>query len=162
VAEPRPSGPNVSLRDVTEADLRVFFEHQRDPDAYRMAAFTPRDETAFLDHWHRILADERVAKRTVLVDGQVAGNVVSFGEPADRLVGYWIGRDFWGRGVATAALRAFLEVERHRPLVAHVAEANVASIRVLERCGFAVVRREIGPPDADGDPVRQLVMRLDA
>ena len=162
MTEPEPSTPAVVLRHVSEDDLPVFFEHQRDPEAYRMAAFRPRGERAFMEHWHRILDDDRVTKRTVLFDGLVAGNVVCFGEPGERMVGYWIGREFWGRGVATAALRAFLEVERHRPLFARAAERNVGSIRVLERCGFRLTGHEIGAADAEGEPVPELVFRLDA
>jgi RimJ/RimL family protein N-acetyltransferase len=50
----------------------------------------------------------------------------------------WIGRDHWGNGYATAALRAFLDVEHRRPLHAHVADHNVGSRRVLEKCGFVL------------------------
>jgi hypothetical protein len=45
-----------------------------------------------------------------------------------------------------------------RPLHARVAEHNVASMRVLAKCGFLVV----GEEQHDGDPVKEIVMRLDA
>ena len=51
---------DVLLREVTEADLPVFFEQQLDPAANFMAAFTARDsadQEAFLAHWGRILGD---------------------------------------------------------------------------------------------------------
>ena len=99
---------DVRLRDVAEADLPIFFEHQLDPEATQMAAFPARDRDAFMAHWAKILADESGGKQTILVDGQVAGNVVSWGEPGERHVGYWIGRHYWGRGVATRALTAYL------------------------------------------------------
>ncbi len=69
---------DVLLREVTEADLPVFFEHQRQPEANRMAAFPAREREAFMAHWARILADETIFKRTIVFRGQVAGNVVSF------------------------------------------------------------------------------------
>jgi RimJ/RimL family protein N-acetyltransferase len=131
----------VRLRDVVEADLSILFEHQRDPEAVDMAAFGPRDLAAFSEHWARILADDALIAKTVLVDGRVAGNVVSWEADGERLVGYWIGREFWGAGVATAALRAFVELVPARPLRAHVATTNVGSIRVLEKCGFVPVGR---------------------
>jgi RimJ/RimL family protein N-acetyltransferase len=131
----------VGLRDVVEADLETFFEHQRDPEAVRMAAFAARDRAAFSAHWARILADDATIRQTVLVDGRVAGNVVCWDAGGDRLVGYWIGREFWGAGVATAALRAFVDLVRERPLRAHVAASNVGSVRVLEKCGFVPVAR---------------------
>jgi RimJ/RimL family protein N-acetyltransferase len=96
-------------------------------------------------HWTKILAEETVIKRTVLFNGRVAGNVVSFEQECEQEVGYWIGREYWGKGVATEALSQFLaHVEVRRPLHAAVAKHNVGSIRVLEKCGFAVVGEEEG------------------
>ena len=43
--------PGRVLRDLVEADIAVFFEHQRDPEANRMAAFPARDEETFVAHW---------------------------------------------------------------------------------------------------------------
>ena len=126
----------VTLRDVTEADLPILFEHQRDPEGARMAAFVPRDRDAFMKHWAGILANDSLVKRTILFDGEVAGNVVSFEMEGKREVGYWIGREFWGKGVATRALAEFVDEISERPLHAWVATSNVGSIRVLEKCGF--------------------------
>jgi RimJ/RimL family protein N-acetyltransferase len=131
----------VELRDVVESDLPIFYEHQLDREANRMAAFVARDRDAFMAHWARILVDNSVIAKTVLFDGQVAGNVVSFELEGQRLVGYWIGKRHWGKGVATRALSEFLEQDTARPLYARVAASNVASIRVLEKCGFAVAGR---------------------
>jgi RimJ/RimL family protein N-acetyltransferase len=131
----------VRLRDVREDDLPILFEHQTDPEANRMANFGPRDRDAFMAHWAKILADRTVVARTVELAGRVAGNVVSWVHDDERDVGYWIGRDHWGKGIATAALDAFLTVLEERPLFAHVAEHNVGSIRVLEKCGFASLGR---------------------
>ncbi len=129
----------VRLRDVVEADLPILFEHQQDPEASRMAAFPSRDREAFLAHWRtKILGDATVAKKTILFDGRVAGNIVSFERDGKKLVGYWIGREFWGQGVATSALAQFLETVPGRPLYAYVAKHNVGSIRVLEKCGFRI------------------------
>jgi RimJ/RimL family protein N-acetyltransferase len=150
----RPPSGEVRLRGVTEDDLPAFFEHQRDPEASRMAAFPPRDRDAFMAHWTTILRDASVVARTVLLDGEVAGNVVAFDYEGRREVGYWIGRAFWGKGVATGALRAFLAEVTERPIYAGVAEANVASKRVLEKCGFTIWEAQAG--DEDG----HLLMRL--
>ena len=130
------------LRDVEVADLAVFFEHQLDPEATRMAGFPARDREPFLVHWDRILGDESIVKKTVLFQGEVAGNVVSFVNAGEREVGYWVGRDFWGKGVATRALAEFLELEIRRPLYANVARHNVASMKVLVNCGFRISGEE--------------------
>jgi RimJ/RimL family protein N-acetyltransferase len=154
------SGLNdVRLRDVVEADLPIFFEHQREPDATRMAAFPARDWEAFQAHWTtKILGDAAVAKKTILFGGQVAGNVVSFERAGTALVGYWIGKEFWGRGIATRALSQFLEAVRTRPLFAHVAKENAGSVRVLEKCGFRLAAEQ--PPGPGDDGVEEIVMEL--
>jgi RimJ/RimL family protein N-acetyltransferase len=136
---------DVLLRDVAERDLPVLFEHRRAPAANRMSGFPPKDWDAFVAHWSEVLAEEGVTKRTVLVDGHVAGNVVRFEQDGEREVGYWIGGEFWGKGVATEALSRFLShAEVRRPLHARVAEHNAGSVRVLEKCGFALVGQEEG------------------
>jgi RimJ/RimL family protein N-acetyltransferase len=126
----------IRLRDVLEADLPIFFAQQCDPAATAMAEFPARDRDAFMAHWARVLRDPAVTTQTVLADGQVAGNVVCFIQDEQPHVGYWLGRPFWGRGIATAALAAFLAQVPTRPLFAAVAPRNIASRRVLEKCGF--------------------------
>ena len=124
------------LRDVVESDLPVFFEHQRDPEATAMADFPARDRDAFDTHWARILADETLTKKTIVFEGQVAGNAVSWPQDGRQLVGYWLGREFWGKGLATRALAELVDELGTRPLYAYVAKTNIGSIRVLEKCGF--------------------------
>jgi len=109
----------VTLRDVTEADLPVFFEFERDPVASEMAAFPARDREAFMQHWTKnILGNDTGRKRTILLDGEVVGNMLSWEQSGDTLIGYWIGREYWGRGVATRALTLFLTEVIFTPLVA--------------------------------------------
>jgi RimJ/RimL family protein N-acetyltransferase len=148
----------VQLRDVRDDDLPTLFEHQMDPEANRMANFDARDRDAFMAHWAKILMDETVVARTVVHRDAVAGNVVSWTHDDERDVGYWIGREHWGKGVATAALGAFLAELPERPLFAHVATHNVGSIRVLEKCGFE--RTDDGPTIEDGEGVEELLLKL--
>lgn len=135
---------DVVLRDVEERDLPVLFEHQADPLAAEMAVFPSRDRAAFMAHWGRILSQRGSQRgpegapiaKAIVVGDRVAGNVCCWAMEGMRLVGYWIGREFWGQGIASAALARFLDEVTARPLYAHVARANAASIRVLEKCGF--------------------------
>jgi len=127
---------HVQLRDVEASDLAFFFEHQRDPVAVAMVMFRSRDEAEFAEHWAKLLADETKLKKTIVVDGAVAGNIGSWTAEGQREIGYWIDRAFWSRGVGTAALSAFLQLEPTRPLHAGVAKHNAASIRILQKCGF--------------------------
>lgn len=136
---------------MNDEDLPLFFEHQADPQAAAMAAFPSRDRETFMAHWERILRDDSVIVRTIVDDEQVAGNVVSWRDGGERLVGYWIAREHWGRGLATAALTAFLQEVDERPLHARVSAGNAGSVRVLEKCGFA----------RSGEHETDLVYRLD-
>jgi RimJ/RimL family protein N-acetyltransferase len=128
---------DVRLQEVEEPDLEVFFEHQLDPEAVRVANFPARDRERFMTHWKtKILGDPTVFVRTVTVDGEPAGIVVAWWVEDRRFVGYWFGRQWWGRGIATRALAQFLEQEQTRPLYADPFAGNVGSVRVLEKCGF--------------------------
>jgi len=147
----------VRLRNIEPNDLPVFYEQQLDPDATRMAAFPARDRASFDAHWERnILGNPDAIAQTILVDGEVAGNIGSWPQEGIRLVGYWIGKEYWGKGVATRALSAFLHVVKDRPLHAHVVKHNVGSIRVLEKCGFSVEQRV----EVASDGVVELVLVL--
>jgi RimJ/RimL family protein N-acetyltransferase len=163
VEAPTSTRPTVVLREVTQDDLPVFYEHQRHAESNRMAAVAARDRDAFFAHWARNLANPAGIHRTVLADGAVAGNVVSWDGDGERLVGYWIGSDFWGRGIATLALREFLSLDTARPLHARVAGHNAGSRRVLEKCGFVVIGEGTIPPETTGgDPIHEFLLSLDA
>jgi RimJ/RimL family protein N-acetyltransferase len=137
--------PRVTLRGVLPSDLPVFFEHARDPVANQQAAFTvpdPNDEAAFRARWQRLLSDRKVLQRTVLVGDDVAGYVARFEMFGRTCVAYWIGREFWGQGIATRALRGLLAEVLERPIFAYVAADNLASRRVLEKCGFQAIAED--------------------
>ncbi|MDQ5825409.1 MAG: GNAT family N-acetyltransferase [Chloroflexota bacterium] len=153
----------VQLREVTEADLPFFFEFQLDPEANHMAAFTardPADRDAFMRHWAKILADDSIVKRTILYNGQVVGSMVRFDQDGKPEIGYWIGRDYWGKGIATRALSAFLEVVTERPLYAAAAWDNAASIRVLEKCGFTLKGYGTWFSNARGGEIKEARLEL--
>ena len=149
------------LRDVTESDLPIFFEQQLEPEATAMAAFPPRDRESFMAHWAKIMADESVILKTILFNGQVAGNIVCWEQFGEREVGYWLGKEFWGKGIATKALSEFLKQVKTRPLVAHVAKQNVASRRVLEKCRFMFVGED-RYLDKRGTELEEFILKLDS
>lgn len=129
---------HIELRDIIASDLPIFYEHQLDSEATRMASFPSRGRDAFMAHWTKNMADRSLVLKTILWNGQVAGNMVCFEQLGEREVGYWLGKEFWGKGIATRALKEFLKKIETRPLYAHVAKQNIASRRVLEKCGFMV------------------------
>lgn len=153
---------DVLLREVTESDLPIFFEQQLDRDATRMAAFPTRDRATFMAHWTKILGDETIIKKSILYAGQVAGNIVSFEASGESLVGYWLGKQYWGRGVATQALAAFLGQVKVRPLYARVAKHNIASIRVLEKCGFTICDEDKELANTGEVEVEEFILKLGA
>jgi len=146
----------VCLRNVIDSDLPIFFEHQRDPEANRIAAFPARDHEAFMAHWAKIRRDATNIIKTIVFQGEVAGNIGSWIAGDKRLIGYWLGRDFWGQGIATAALKELISQVKTRPLHVFVAKHNVASIRVLEKCGFVV----LATPEAGDDGIEELLFEL--
>jgi RimJ/RimL family protein N-acetyltransferase len=151
------------LREVRDEDAAVLFEQWADPVAAHMAAFIGPDHvdrTTFERRLARLSADETVINNVVVVDGEVVGTIGSWGGPDEREVTYWIGRSFWGKGIATAALEAFLTVDPTRPLHARVASDNVASRRVLEKCGFHVIGHDRGFAEARGCEIEEVVLRL--
>lgn len=149
----------VSLRPPVDADVEIFFAHQSDLGAARMVAGPPtRDRDAFLAHWEKTSGNPGTLRRTILCGGEVAGYVGCFERDGVAEVCYWLGREFWGKGAASGALALFLLEEKRRPLVGRVAKRNPASVRVLQKCGFKVVREDKSP--YEGEDVEGFVLEL--
>ena len=155
---------DVLLRNVINEDLPIFFEHQLDEDANYMAAFTakdPRDRAAFMSHWEKILSNATNTIQTILVDGKVVGSVSSYEDEGRPEVTYWLGKEFWGKGITTQALKEFLTYHNPtRPIYARVAKDNPGSRRVLEKCGFKVIGEDRAFANARGQEIDELVLEL--
>ena len=147
-------GLHVLLRPVDVGDLDALYEHQADLEATTMAGFPARDRPAFDAHWAKVLELPDVRPLAVVADGALFGYVGAYDFEGHREIGYWLGRQAWGRGIATAAVRLLLENENTRPINAGVAPHNRASVRALEKCGFTCV----GVAESDGF----LLFELDA
>ena len=154
------------LRNVVNDDLLIFFEYQLDPEANYMAAFTAKDPTnqeAFMAHWHRILAEKTNIIQTIIFNGQVAGSVSSYEDEGKPEVTYWLGKEYWGKGIATWALKELLaHHNQRRPMYARVAKDNPGSRRVLEKCGFTVISESKGFANARGQEIEELLLELEA
>ncbi|MFH9066976.1 GNAT family N-acetyltransferase [Streptomyces coeruleorubidus] len=154
---------NVELRQVHDSDLPVFYRQMNDPEALHMAAFTPKDPAdrdTFDAHWAEIRSSDAVV-RTVLADGDVVGSAAVYGVPGEREVTYWVDRAYWGKGIATAALRALVTEVPERPLYARAASDNAGSLRVLEKCGFRTVATASGYANARGAEIEETVLLLE-
>ncbi|MEM0925698.1 MAG: GNAT family N-acetyltransferase [Planctomycetota bacterium] len=139
------STSEVRLYPVGPDHLPALFEMQCDPESNQMAFTRPLNQADFFRRWERILADSSVLVRAVVAKGWLAGWVTCFECDGQQHVGYWIGRRFWGLGIATRSLRMLLAELKDRPLYARVAIQNAASIRVLEKCGFRESGRRVCP-----------------
>lgn len=151
------TAPNVTLREMTDADLDVLYEHQADPVSNQMAAVEGRDRESYFANRAKVRADPAKLLRVIEADGVLVGDIGSWDDEGVRQVGYRIGRAYWGRGIATAALLRFLEIEPFRPLHAEVASHNVGSLRVLAKAGFRVAGPAVVSPD-DGVELVPLVL----
>ena len=148
------------LRDVVESDLDAFFEHQRDPEAVEMALVPGRQREAFDAHWRRLLAADAVTKKTIVDEGRVAGNTLAWEKDGRQVIGYWLGKEFWGKGLATRAVAELVAQLTVRPLHAWVATSNRASRRVLEKCGFVVVETMVEHDERLGREVEVQLLEL--
>ncbi len=155
----------VTLRDTIPSDLLIFFEQQSNAEARAMAAFTeegPLERDAFVERQTKFASDPTIIRRTILCDGNVAGNIVSYLLSDEREIGYWLGRGYWGQGIATQALALFLQVLPQRPLYARAAKDNAASLRVLEKCGFTLSGEGKGFSNSRGEEVEEYILKLEA
>jgi len=154
----------ITLRPLADTDLDALFSWESDPRAVEMAAFTranPSDRGAFEVHYERVRGDSANTLLAIEDDGEFVGTVGSYTMEGRREVTYWISPARWGRGVASAALRAFLAVESTRPLYGRVAGHNVASAKVLARAGFVEVGSETAFAPGVGAEVVERIYRLD-
>jgi RimJ/RimL family protein N-acetyltransferase len=141
---------SVRLRAYRSDDAPRLADIANDPAVPRWmtARFPHPYSLAAAQEWvGRAGAESPIDNFAIEVDGELAGGIgitPQGGEIAGVAeFGYWLGRAYWGRGIATQAAAvvvtyAFAERQLRR-LEAHVFAPNLASIRVLEKNGF---RRE--------------------
>lgn len=104
-----------------------------------MSAYPSKDRGEFMRHWEAILKNKNVTARVILYKEKIAGHIICWKEGKyEQRVGYWIGREFWGRGIASSALADLLKLVKTRPLYAEVANHNLASIKVLKKNNFVL------------------------
>ncbi|GIN85795.1 N-acetyltransferase [Heyndrickxia sporothermodurans] len=154
----------VELREVLLSDIQYFFEYQQDSDANFMAAFTakdPYDKPAFINHWMMILTNSDIIKKTIIYNGEVVENILNFEQFGNPEISYWISKQYWGKGIATKAVQKFLPLIKVRPLFARAVKDNLASIRVLEKCGFSICGEDKGFSNARGVEVEEYLFELE-
>jgi ribosomal-protein-alanine N-acetyltransferase len=155
---------DIKLRPTEVKDLDILFEFQLDKEGGYLAAFMPKDPTdkrAYLNKHKALLNDPTVNNQTILVDNIVVGSIARFVMDGVTEITYWIDRKFWGQGIATKALKAFLDIERTRPIRGRIAFDNIGSQKVLGKCGFVKTGSDKGFANARQAVIEEFIYQLD-
>ncbi|HEX8656142.1 MAG TPA: GNAT family N-acetyltransferase [Hymenobacter sp.] len=156
---------NITLVETEKDDLNTLFQFQLDEEATYLAAFMPKnfsDKSAYIEKYTRFLTDPTIHMRTIKVDNVIAGSIAKFVMENKAGITYWIDRKFWGQGIATTALKNFLEIESTRPIYGHVAFDNYGSQKVLEKCGFVKVGESKGFANARQAEIDEFIYQISA
>lgn len=157
------SKSDITLRPTVVADLDTLFEFQLDKKGGYLAAFIPEDptdKTAYLTKHTRLLSDPTINNQTILVGNVIVGSIAKFVMEGDAEITYWLDRKFWGQGVATKALKNFLDIETIRPIFGRVAFDNFGSQKVLEKCGFVKIGADKGFANARQTEIEEFIYKL--
>jgi [ribosomal protein S5]-alanine N-acetyltransferase len=145
----------IHLSSVTDSDKPALLEHLRTRDVYATTMNIPFPYTVpDADWWirkrieHTRRQGEEVTfaiRKSASLIGIVSSDNFEIATPHRAEIGYWLAKPYWGQGIMTDAVRAFvsyafaeLGVVR---LTAHVLDSNIASARVLEKNGFTLEGR---------------------
>ena len=154
----------LQLKATTPTHLHTLFEFQRETEANYLAAFTsndPNDKNAYLKKWSNLLLNNSINCKTIIVNNAIVGSITKFEMDQKAEITYWIGKQYWGQGIASKALKQFLEMESTRPLYGRVAFDNYGSQKVLVKCDFEKIGTETGYANARGAEIEEHVYKLD-
>jgi RimJ/RimL family protein N-acetyltransferase len=137
----------VSLRPHVHEDADQLAVLLNDPDVTEMTSTIPypyarSDAEAFLSS--ACYDDGNTIRRAIDWRGMLVGSIGLGPRPGGtEEIGYWIGKPYWGKGIASAALEAFLKELAAKgvggPIHAQTVASNEASQHVLLKNGFAYV-----------------------
>lgn len=158
------------LRPFRPADAAAVVALAGDWDVARMLARVPHPYTQEMaEVWISTHAQSRQSGEEyvfcVEFDGEVAGCIgLQRSREAIYELGYWLGKAWWGKGLATEAAKrvvrfAFEELGADRMVSGHLAD-NPASGRVLEKCGFRYTGDSMEHCEARGEAVAHKCFEL--
>ncbi|MBE0649495.1 MAG: GNAT family N-acetyltransferase [Bacteroidales bacterium] len=154
---------NISLKPTELSDLEFFYQFQLDESAIYMAAFTPEnpnDKAAYMNKYSALLKDPSITMRTICFGEEIAGSIAKFVMEGDAEITYWIDGKYWGKGIATKALKEFLKIENTRPIFGRVAFDNIGSQKVMEKCGFSKIGHEKSFANARKKEIVEYIYKL--
>ena len=154
---------NIVLRKTEITDLDFLFIFQLDDEANYLAAFTakdPTDKTAYIQKYSKFLNEPTINNQTIMVNNSIAGSIAAFEMEGEAEITYWIDKKYWGKGIATKALAAFLKIENRRPIFARTAFDNFGSQKVLEKCNFVKIGTDKGFANARQAEIEEFIYKL--
>lgn len=154
---------DISLRATEISDLDILFQFQLDKEGVFLAAFMPANYTnkiAYIEKYTKLINDPTVNNQTIIFDNNIVGSIAKFVMQGDTEITYWIDRKFWGQGIATNALKLFLQIEQTRPIFGRVAFDNFGSQKVLENCGFIKIGSDKGFANARQAEIEEYIFKL--
>jgi len=129
----------VALQESDLADMYRQVQRSRD-NLVELGWIAQADWPLFYRHYHTIINQKKLDIFAVRVDSEYAG-AVEVGDCGDHYqIGYWLGADYCGQGLATEAVSSVLGRLDERPVTADTLKTNQASARVLEKNGFILER----------------------
>ncbi|WFB69217.1 GNAT family N-acetyltransferase [Chryseobacterium sp. WX] len=155
---------DIKLRPTVVEDLETLFQFQLDYEANHLAAFTSKDSTnkeAYIAKFTKLLTDPTINNQTIIAGTVIVGSIAKFIMEDDVEITYWIDKNFWGKGIATTALKDFLTIETTRPIFGRVAFDNLGSQKVLEKCGFIKIGTDKGFANARQTEIEEFIYRHD-
>lgn len=153
----------ITLTKTERDDLNILFQFQLDKEGIYLAAFTPNnpnDKNAYLKKYSTFLTDPTINMQTIKVNDEIVGSISKFVMKNEAEITYWIDRKFWGQGIATTALKDFLEIEDTRPIYGRVAFDNYRSQKVLEKCSFIKIGIDKGFANARKLEIEEYIYKL--
>ena len=102
---------DIKLKPTEISDLDSLFQFQLDKEGGYLAAFMPEDpadKSAYLNKYTKLLGDPTANNQTIVIDNIIVGSIAKFVMEGDVEITYWIDRKFWGKGIASKALKEFL------------------------------------------------------
>lgn len=154
---------SLILRPTTEADLDILCAFEADEPSAQMAAFVHenwKDKNAGIERWKANLNNPGTRNYTIISDGEIVGNVLSYILFGETQVSYWIARAYWNKGIATRALKEFMTLVPERPLYGRVAFDNIRSAKVLLKCGFRKIGVDTYRSNIRGAEIEEVIYQL--
>jgi RimJ/RimL family protein N-acetyltransferase len=146
-----PIDASLSLSQIKMSDAPALVKYLNHPTIYENTLMIPNPYTMGDAGWYINFVEERRQKFGRLTDwaireqnGQVIGGIGFHAENGIRshkdTIGYWLGAPYWRQGIMTRVVQtltdlAFRELGLIR-IEAPIFPHNIASARVLEKCGF--------------------------